>query len=290
MTWALVQPVDDRGQINLGQHFHTGDNRLAFGYAEFQSPSARKAQMAVGSDDTLTVWVNGKQVYDHQDRRGFAHEQDRFDVDLVEGANRVVIACGNDGGGWQFAVQVASPAEYAFLKGPAPGGFNPDAFRAFAMKTTGDAEHGRALFSDVQGLACIKCHTVKGQGGTVGPDLSGVGAQYPREELIHSVLYPSAKIFSGYEPVVVATADGQILTGIIKSDTPEGLVIEDAEAKRITIPADDIDERKTSDVSLMPSGLAEGLSQQDFADVIAFLESLKDTSNVKPAAGAAGGK
>ena len=51
----------------------------------FESPSERKAQMVVGSDDTLTVWLNGKQVYNFADRRGFEHEQGRFDVTLVQG-------------------------------------------------------------------------------------------------------------------------------------------------------------------------------------------------------------
>ena len=69
-----------------------------------------------------------------------------------------------------------------------------------------------------------------------------------------------------------------MLTGIVKSETPEALEIEDAEAKRIKIAKDDIDGRKKSDVSLMPNGLAEGLTPQDFADLIAYLETLKDTS------------
>jgi putative heme-binding domain-containing protein len=144
------------------------------------------------------------------------------------------------------------------------------------MNNPGKAEHGQALFADVKGLACVKCHAVKGQGGAVGPDLSGVGATYPRDELIASVLFPSQKIFSGYEPVIVATNDGRILTGILKRESPEEIEIQDADAKSIVLKAEEIDERKKSDVSLMPSGLAEGLSKEDFADVIAYLESLKD--------------
>jgi len=181
--------------------------------------------------------------------------------------------------------------EYAFLQGaPAgPGGFNPDEFRAFAMKTKGDPAHGLALFSDLKGLACIKCHTVGKAGGSVGPELSTVGAKYPRDELIASVLYPSARIFQGYEPVVVATSDGRVLTGIVKNETPDFLEIEDADAHRIKIAKDEIDERKQSDVSVMPSGLAEGLSRQDFADLVAYLETLKEAP-ARPAAGGGSGR
>ena len=158
------------------------------------------------------------------------------------------------------------------------GGFDPEKFRAAALKGQGKADRGKALFSDLKGVACLKCHAVAGQGGTVGPELGGVGIKYPREELIASVLYPSQRISSGYEPVVLATADGRTLTGIIKSESPEAIEIEDAEAKRIKVAKDDLDARKASDVSLMPNGLAEGLSPADFADLIAYLETLKDTS------------
>ena len=75
---------------------------------------------------------------------------------------------------------------------------------------------------------------------------------------------------------VVATADGRVLTGIVKADTPEALEIEDADARRIKIAKDEIDERRPSDVSIMPNGLAEGLTPQDFADLIAYLETLKE--------------
>ncbi len=277
VTWRPARPADRRGQINLDRIIH-GDNRSAFGYTEIDSPTARKAQMAVGSDDTITVWVNGKQVFEFDRDRGFSHEQDRFDVDLQAGTNHIVIKCGNHGGGWQYAVAVGAAAEYAFLKAPATGGFDPEAFKAFAMDAKGRPERGRSLFADLKGLACVKCHKVAGQGGSVGPDLSGVGAKYRREELIESVLYPSAKIFSGYEPVVVATVDGRVLTGIVKSDDDSGLVLQDADDKSVTIAKDDIDERRTSDVSLMPNGLAEGLSKEDFADLISYLETLKEAA------------
>jgi putative heme-binding domain-containing protein len=259
--------------IDLGG-FLGGDQRAAFGYAELGGP-ARRAELVVGSDDSLTVWLNGRQVYDSPGDRGFAPDQDRVEVDLVDGLNILVVRCGNTGGAWQFAVGVTDTPDYAFLKAPAVAEFDPEAYRQFALANHGDPRRGQALFADLKGLACVKCHAVQGQGGAVGPDLSTIGATYAREELIASVLYPSARIFSGYEPVVIATADGRVLTGILKSDTPELVEILDADAKRVQIPPDQIDDRKTSAVSIMPSGLAEALSKQDFADLIAYLESLK---------------
>jgi putative membrane-bound dehydrogenase-like protein len=273
-TWKRVQSEDEHGQVNLGK-IYTPDRLFAYAYAELQSAAARRAQLAVGSDDALTVWLNGKQVYDYPDDRGFEPDQARVEVELVPGVNRVLIKCANHGGDWRFGVAVSTPVMHAFLTAAAPGSFDPEAYREHALKGSGKAERGKSLFSDLKGLACIKCHAVAGEGGKVGPDLSAVGAAYQRDELIASVLFPSAKIFSGYETDVVATHDGRVLTGIVKSDTAEALELDDANAQRVVIPKTEIDERKRSAVSLMPSGLAEGLSKEDFADVIAYLESLR---------------
>ena len=276
VTWRPVQVVDPKGQVDLGRTYSHDDDLAAYGYAEIPSAADRPAQMAVGSDDTLTVWINGEQVYDFSDRRGFEHEHARFDVKLKKGTNRVLIRCGNRGGPWQFSAAVTAPADFAFLNAPSVGGFNPEVYRAVALKGPGQPDRGRKLFSDLKGLACIKCHSVGKEGGAVGPELSSVASKYPRDELIAAVLYPSAKISSGYEPSALALSDGRVLNGIIRNETPDSLELQDADAKTARIAKDQIEERKRSDVSLMPNGLAEGLSPQDFADLIAYLETLKN--------------
>lgn len=282
LTWTLASAIDGRGQVDLNRLF-AGDQRTAYGYAELTSDSDRNAALVVGSDDTLTVWLNGQQVYDFGGDRGFNPRQDSVEVELQAGVNRVLVRCSNSGGPWQFAVSATESADYAFLAAPSEGSFDPESFREHTLANPGDPARGLALFNDLEGLACIKCHVVSGQGGDVGPDLTGVGAKYAIEELIASVLYPSQQIFSGYEPIVVATTDGRVLTGILKGETPEVIEIQDAEAAMVRIPADEVEERRLSDVSIMPSGLAEGLSPEDFTDLIAYLASLKEAS-----AGAAG--
>ena len=201
---------------------------------------------------------------------------------FTKGINRVMLKCGNNSGPWAFAISMTVAGDYAFLKGPAPGAFDADAYRNAATKGKGTPDKGKVIFADLKGLACAKCHAVGGQGGAVGPDLTGIAAKYPREELITSILYPSAKISSGYEPVIVATTSGQVLTGILKSETPDAIEIEDADARRITIAKPDVEDRRKSDVSLMPTGLAAGITPEDFADLIAYLESLKEPAAIKP--------
>lgn len=282
--WTEAKVEGRRRWIDLGRRFG-GDRLVAYGYARVPREAAGPVELVVGSDDTLTVWVNGVQVYDFGGDRGFEADQGRAAVDLRAGENEVVVRCGNSGGGWQYAVALAATPDHAFLRAPAGESFDPEAYRQFALERAGDAKHGRALFADLKGLACAKCHKVGGEGGDVGPDLTGIAARYGRSELIESVLYPSAKIFSGYEPWVVATADGRVLTGLLRGDDGATLTLVDAEARTITLAHDEIEERRPAEVSLMPSGLAEGLSREDFADLIAYLASL----SAPAAEGAAGG-
>jgi putative heme-binding domain-containing protein len=92
-------------------------------------------------------------------------------------------------------------------------------------------------------------------------------------------LYPSAKISAGYEPSIFALTDGRVLSGIVRTETPDAIEIDDADAKRVRIVQDQVEDRKRSAVSLMPSGLAQGVSPQDFADLIAYLETLKNVDS-----------
>ena len=284
LKWQEHVADTDRGMVDLAKRLGSENDLFAFGVAEVNSDADRKAVIALGSDDMLTVWVNGKQVYEFASARGFNPDADTVEVDLKKGSNRVIIRCGNIGGPWQFSVGVSAPAEYAFLKGPAPGAFDPEDFRKKATGEMGDAVRGQKLFADLNGLACVKCHAVGGQGGAVGPDLTGIAAKYTGDEIATSILYPSAKIASGYESVIVATKDGRVITGVVKADTTSGVDLEDAEAKRVRVPLDDIEERRTGDVSIMPNGLAEGLKPKDFADLLAYLATLKEQAKAADAA------
>ena len=87
--------------------------------------------MLIGSDDTLTVWLNGKTVYDFRGNRSYGPATDRVDVALVEGANRIVVKCGNINGEWKFSVAVTPPPEVYRpitdwrVVGPFPSGDKP---------------------------------------------------------------------------------------------------------------------------------------------------------------------
>jgi putative membrane-bound dehydrogenase-like protein len=264
------------GKVNLAKLYQPNTDVVAYGYAEVEAAAARDAQLQIGSDDTIVVWLNGKKVHEFQGDRGWNHDQDKVNVQLEKGKNTLLIKCGNHAGPWEFSVAVSGEGEkFAFLQGGAQK-FDLEAFRAFARKERGDAERGGRLFSDLKGLACVKCHAVAGQGGQVGPDLAGIGLKYQREELMTAILEPSKVIAQGYETMVLTTTKGTTLTGVFKGETADVVNLMDAEGKAHVVAKKDIEDRSISPVSTMPNGLNEGMTLQDFTDLVAFLEARRE--------------
>ncbi len=152
-------------------------------------------------------------------------------------------------------------------------------YEKFATTHDGDANKGRKLFDETAG--CVLCHAVNGKGGQIGPELTGIGTKYARATLIESVLYPSKQIFDGYRSTVITTKSGDAFTGFIRDETPAQLVVLDAVGEAHPLIKDQIFKREESNVSLMPEGLQAAMSLADFADLIAYLESLKEKEAAK---------
>jgi putative heme-binding domain-containing protein len=277
VRWRTVKAdASQHGRLNLAALLSPTQQVEAYGFAEIDSMAARDATLLLGSDDTITVWLNGKVVHEQLGDRGWSYNQDKVNVHLEKGRNRLLVKCGNSGGPWEFSVAVSAEADrHAFLRGAAQK-FDLEAFRAFARKTPGDAERGQRLFRDVKGLACIKCHAVGGDGGQVGPDLAGIGLKYRREDLMTSILEPSKVIAQGYETILIQTTNGRTLTGVFKGETADAVNLTDADGKAHRIAKKDVDERAFSPVSTMPNGLSDGMTLQDFADLIAYLEARRE--------------
>jgi putative membrane-bound dehydrogenase-like protein len=155
-------------------------------------------------------------------------------------------------------------------------------YESFARKNSGDPTRGKKLFDDAEGLGCIRCHSVAGKGGAIGPDLSTIGAQFSRELLAESILYPSRSIREGYQVYTVKTRRGDFYDGLAKGETDAAVMLLDSAGTLHTIPKPDITSRRASAISLMPEGLQSPLSLEEFADLIAYLQSLK-SSHAAPA-------
>ncbi len=108
----------------------------------------------------------------------------------------------------------------------------------------------------------------------MGPDLTTIGANRSTDDLLESIVFPSASIVRDYDSYKVLTLDGRLLTGLLVSENANGYVIQQASGEKVTIIRDNIDQIATSVVSVMPAGLDEALSESDLADVVAYLQSL----------------
>ncbi len=138
----------------------------------------------------------------------------------------------------------------------------------------GDVERGRKIYSDNAAVYCVRCHKVKGEGGEVGPDLTGIGTRHPRAYLLESIVVPNQAIAQGFESVLIARNDGQVVTGVFKSEDDKVVRIMTAEAKLVEVPKADIDERKRGG-SAMPEDLVKKLTRAEIRDLVEFLASLK---------------
>ncbi len=147
-------------------------------------------------------------------------------------------------------------------------------YEAFALQHSGNAAAGQILFERHERLACAKCHRILGDEKS-GPNLDGIADKFPRADLIKHVLYPSAAIKSGFEQMQVLTEDGQLVVGRLERSNREMLRLINAEGKRITIKQGDVAESDELPKSLMPEGLPTQVTPQDFADLIAYLETLR---------------
>ena len=154
---------------------------------------------------------------------------------------------------------------------------HPEEYLRFAADHTGDARAGEKVFAEAAagGVGCATCHAVDGRGGAVGPDLSDVGAKYSRRDLAESILYPGKAVREGYQQVVVRTRGGQTYAGPVKAETAEELTLHEADGTLRTVRKADVAARKDSGLSPMPENLHAGLSLQQFADLVSYLESLK---------------
>jgi putative membrane-bound dehydrogenase-like protein len=146
--------------------------------------------------------------------------------------------------------------------------------KRLAKLSAGDVRRGQAVFNSTK-ANCASCHAIGYLGGKVGPDLTKVGAVRSQRDLLEAVLYPSASFVRSYEPYLVQKTTGEIVSGVLrKNAADEVILVKDAKSE-LRIPRDQIEQLQPSSVSIMPDGLDRQLSEQELADLLAFLQACK---------------
>ena len=146
-------------------------------------------------------------------------------------------------------------------------------YRAAALMG-GDAGRGKVVFESKQ-AACAKCHVLSGKEKKAGPKLGTIGDKFTRDQLIQSVLEPSAQIHPDHATTTVVTTAGKTINGVLQSRTGKEIQLLDGEGKLVRIPTGMIELEKPSKTSLMPSGLNKTVKADQFADLVAYMGTLR---------------
>jgi putative heme-binding domain-containing protein len=138
------------------------------------------------------------------------------------------------------------------------------------LALAGEPERGRGVFDRV----CASCHRAEGRGEMVGPELATVAGRTPEDLLTH-LLDPNREVLPQYVNYILATTDGQVLTGRIIAESANAVTLGRAGGVTEVVPRSRIEALSSTGLSLMPEGLENGLSHQDLADLIAFIRALQ---------------
>jgi len=135
----------------------------------------------------------------------------------------------------------------------------------------GDVGRGRAVFYS-QKAQCSACHAIGREGGTLGPDLTSIGAIRSGRDILEAIVFPNASFVPGYEPMRVETKDDVITGNIVREDSSAVVVKLNAVLEQ-RIPRGDIKSITPGAVSVMAEGLTAGLTKDELLDLLAFLQA-----------------
>jgi putative heme-binding domain-containing protein len=136
----------------------------------------------------------------------------------------------------------------------------------YLRRHPGDAKAGQAVFKKL----CAQCHSIYGEGESLGPDLTSNG-RGTFDQLLASVFDPSLVIGQSYQTTTVVTEDGRNLTGLVTEDNNRRIVLAMPGGGKEVVARNDVKYTRTSKLSMMPEGIETILDRKELADLFAFL-------------------
>lgn len=132
--------------------------------------------------------------------------------------------------------------------------------------TEADRGHGQMLFTK----HCAACHRLFGQGGQIGPDITGA-QRHNLDYLLENIVDPNAAVSRDYQMEILRTVDGRVLTGLVEAVGEQSLAVQSVN-ERVVLAKEDVEERSLSKASIMPQGLLDSLSDNEIRDLLGFLQ------------------
>ncbi|MBX9655613.1 c-type cytochrome [bacterium] len=145
--------------------------------------------------------------------------------------------------------------------------------RSALNASPGNAGAGEKVF----GRVCAQCHRLGKVGHEVGPELSRNGTA-SLDNLTSNVFDPNLVVSDDYQPRQVITTDGRIVFGLIVEESDSRVILKIAGGERVILPREEIDVMQESAQSIMPEGLEQQITEQDFRDLVAYLRQQSNTS------------
>jgi putative membrane-bound dehydrogenase-like protein len=148
-----------------------------------------------------------------------------------------------------------------------------------AVRMKGDPRKGQEIFRQ----HCATCHRLHGIGVHVGPDIADAERTRTAEQLLTDILNPNAAIDANYITYVATLKNGKIVTGIIAAETAASVTLKRAENQTDTVLRQDIDELRSTAISLMPDGFEKNITVAQMADLLSFLKNWRYLGGAVPA-------
>lgn len=133
---------------------------------------------------------------------------------------------------------------------------------------SGNPKKGKPLFMK----QCGQCHTLFGEGGQIGPDLTSFKRDNS-ERMLSNIVNPSLEIREGFENHVVVTNEGRVITGLLADKDQRVTIVRGVDGQNVVVSQSDIEETFISKTSLMPEGTLKGLTDQQVRDLFAYFRS-----------------
>jgi putative membrane-bound dehydrogenase-like protein len=130
-----------------------------------------------------------------------------------------------------------------------------------------DLSNGRALYQKT----CAACHKLYGEGGQIGPDLTGSN-RHNLGYLLENILDPNRAVPRQWTTTTILLRDGRVINGVVMRQTDQTWTVQTAQ-DQVTIPAGEVEESQATNLSLMPEGQLNTMSESDVRDLIGYLQS-----------------
>jgi putative heme-binding domain-containing protein len=285
LSWQKLEAGGGRFDLSRLSVSAGGSSYVFF---RLQSGTRQPVLLLTGSAAGLKVWHNGRLLGENAKIRVPTAGQDAILLDAQPGSNDILVRVQIDAKDPRVYLQFRAKGEAsATLPDKLDGALLAERLRESAAAgksesvapeflkvdwrkpSGGDAAKGRKLFGT---LGCAKCHAITAdQKGGGAPSLSQAGKRFTAPYVVESILLPSKQVADAFRSSTLTLTDGRVLTGLVVSETADGLELLQPDATRKPVLKKDIEERKLSSQSPMPAGLVK--TPEELKDLLAYLLS-----------------